>query len=67
MSHTMMRQPSGATRKRLYVSGAGVPPSVVLGSLMAGCGRTGAVVCDTPSCTERALSMLLLPGAGIST
>ena len=64
----MLRQRPAGERGNVCTSlePVGVPPSVVLGSLMAGCGRTGAVVCDTPSCTERSLSMSLL-SAGIST
>ena len=37
-----------------------IPPSVVLGGLMAGCGRTGAVVGDKPCRTERVLSQSFL-------
>jgi hypothetical protein len=63
----MMRQRPSGERGNVCTSlePVGVPPSVVLGRLMAGGGRTGAVVCDTPSCTERSLSLSLL-SAGIS-
>ena len=37
-----------------------LPPSVVLGGLLAGCGRTGAVVGDKPCRTERFLSQSFL-------